>query len=257
MFRFVVLLFLLFSKATCFSQFVSLETCNEASNISARNTCFKSYIESLLLNEFNKNKRSKKSANRTDKLTLEIFVNEDGNFEILKLEVKNTGLYMATKRAIEKLLPISSYKNFQGEILLDIIEIEINFPLKEETPINKKAEVSLQNVEQSPIFPGCYSDDNKDLKACMSQNIKTHIANNFNVFVKANTRIPKGNQRINIQFTINKDGYVKNIKAKAKYKELEQEAVRAIKALPKMTPGKIGNEAVDVSLILPITFNLQ
>ncbi|MCB0464548.1 MAG: energy transducer TonB [Aequorivita sp.] len=91
----------------------------------------------------------------------------------------------------------------------------------------------------------------------MSENIKIHIANNFNVFLKPNSRVKKGNQRINIQFKINKNGFVDDIQAKAKYKELEKEALRVIKSLPKMTPGKNGKEPVDVLFLLPMTFKLQ
>lgn len=240
------------------AQFISLEACNETSSIAARNTCLKNYVESLLLNAFEKNKRIIKQGNNLDKLTLKVSIGEAGIFEIIDLKVKNIALYTTTKKVIDKLLPISIYKNFEGIPLYDSFEIEIDFPLKEEiTTLKDKKIYTLQDVEKSPVFPGCYSDNNSTLRNCMSQNIQRHIANNFNVFINPKSRVKKGKQRINVQFIINKNGFIGDIKVKAKYKELENEAERVIKALPKMTPGKYQNEAVDVLILLPISFNLN
>ncbi|MEH6763721.1 MAG: energy transducer TonB [Aequorivita antarctica] len=255
--HYIFLLFLVFFYSKGFSQFISLEACNESSSIASRNTCFKSYIESLLLNAFEENKSKIKLRKNSDKLTLEVLVDESGNFRIIHLDVKNIGLYKTTQKVIENLLPISPYKNFEGTTLYDTFNVEIDFPLNENIAPAPEKNFTLQTVEKSPVFPGCYTDDKEELRACMSENIKAHIANNFSVFLKPNSRVKKGNQRINIQFKINKNGFVDNIKVKAKYKELEEEAIRVIKALPKMTPGKKGNIPVDVTFLLPMTFNLR
>lgn len=66
-----------------FGQFISLEACNESSSIASRNTCFKSYIESILLNAFEENKSKIKLGHDSDKLHLEVLVDENGNFKIL------------------------------------------------------------------------------------------------------------------------------------------------------------------------------
>lgn len=240
-----------------FGQFISLEACNESSSIASRNTCFKSYIESILLNAFEENKSKIKLGHDSDKLHLEVLVDENGNFKIIHLDVKNIGLYKITEKVIENLLPISKYKNIEGVTLYDTFNIELDFPLKKIPHTTKEKIYTLQSVEKSPEFPGCYADKNEELRVCMSENIKTHIANNFNVFLKPNSRVKKGNQRINIQFIINKNGFVDDIKVKAKFKELEKEAIRVIKSLPKMTPGKNGKESVDVLFLLPMTFKLQ
>lgn len=257
MFKYSFFLLILFFSSKSFSQFISLEACNESSNIASRNLCFKSYIENLLLNAFAENESKIKLLNNSDKLSMEVLVDGNGNFKIINLDVKNVGLYTTTQKVIENLLPISPYKNFEGITLYDTFTVEIDFPLKENIKFDQEKNFTLQNVEKSPVFPGCYAEVNEKLRLCMSQNIKAHIANNFSVFLKPNSRVKKGNQRINIQFNINKNGFIDNIKVKAKYKELEEEALRVIKALPKMTPGKKGSEPVDVTFLLPMTFNLR
>ena len=119
---------ILFFHSKSFGQFISLEACNESSSIASRNTCFKSYIESLLINAFEENKSN--LGQDSDKLLLEVLIDENGNFKIIHLDVKNIGLYKTTQRVIENLLPISKYKNFDGITLYDTFNIEIDFPIK-------------------------------------------------------------------------------------------------------------------------------
>mgnify|MGYP003641330820 CR=1 FL=1 len=257
MYKYCVFLSFFLFYAKSYSQFISLEACNESNSIASRNTCFKNYVESLLINAFEENKSKIKLGRNSDKLTLEVFIDENGNFKIVQLEVKNIGLYKVTQSVIANLLPISAYKNYEGVTLFDTFNVEINFPLIDNKPSSQENIFTLQTVEKSPIFPGCYADDKESHRTSMSENIEAHIANNFSVFLKPNSRVKKGNQRINIQFKINKNGFVDDIKVKAKYKELEVEAYRVIKALPKMTPGKNGNVPVDVTFLLPMTFNLH
>lgn len=257
MFKLYSSIFLLLFCLKANGQFISLETCNESISIAARSACFQSYLESVLITAFKENKSKINLGNKTDKLSLEVLVDEDGNFKIVELAVENVGLYKVTQSVIENLLPISPYKNYEGISIYDTFSLEIDFPLNKTTSLVNSETYTLLNVEQSPVFPGCFTENNKGLKSCMSASIKTHIANNFNVFLKPNSKIKKGNQRINIQFTINKLGFIDNIKTKAKYKELEEEAYRVIKLLPKMTPGKVDNNPVNVKILLPITFHLS
>lgn len=63
--------------------------------------------------------------------------------------------------------------------------------------------------------------------------------------------------RVVVRFVIDIDGSVADAEViKGVSPELDFEAVRVIKALPKFTPGKIGNTAVKTLMSLPITFKL-
>jgi hypothetical protein len=58
-------------------------------------------------------------------------------------------------------------------------------------------------------------------------------------------------------FKIQKDGSISEIKSRAPHPELEKEAIRVIKALPKMQPGMQRGKPVVVPYSLPILFQVQ
>lgn len=71
--------------------------------------------------------------------------------------------------------------------------------------------------------------------------------------------IKKGTQgKVFVSFVIEKDGSISGVKvAKGVEKELDDEAVRVIKSMPKWKPGKEKNNIVRVNMTLPIQFKLQ
>ena len=64
-------------------------------------------------------------------------------------------------------------------------------------------------------------------------------------------------QKVPTMFKISKTGDITNIRARAKHPELEKEAIRVIKLLPKMTPGKHNGETVIVPYSVPIIYELE
>jgi protein TonB len=68
--------------------------------------------------------------------------------------------------------------------------------------------------------------------------------------------LTEGMKRISVQFIIDKNGMVTNIKARAPHPRLQKEAIRIIKLLPKMSPGRQRNKAVNVRYNLPIGFRV-
>lgn len=64
--------------------------------------------------------------------------------------------------------------------------------------------------------------------------------------------------RVVVQFTIGKDGTVKDPKiARGIDPELDKEALRLVRNMPKWKPGKQMGEAVEVRYTLPVSFNLK
>ena len=57
-----------------------------------------------------------------------------------------------------------------------------------------------------------------------------------------------------VNFEIDKRGKIKDLKARATHKKLEEEALRVIKLLPDFIPGENNGEKVDVPLSIPIVF---
>jgi protein TonB len=66
-----------------------------------------------------------------------------------------------------------------------------------------------------------------------------------------------GRQRISVQFKIDRSGNVVNVRARAPHPRLEQEAIKVVQQLPKMTPGKQRGKAVGVLYALPIVFQVE
>ncbi len=108
-------------------------------------------------------------------------------------------------------------------------------------------------IEEVPIFPGC--EDSKDKRACFQAMMIKHVNKNFRYPESAIEMGLEG--RVFIQFTIQKDGSIGDIKMRGPDRILETEAVRIIKKLPQMTPGKQRGKNVRVPFTMPIVFRLQ
>lgn len=64
--------------------------------------------------------------------------------------------------------------------------------------------------------------------------------------------------RVVVQFVVTKTGSIGQVKVvRSKDPDLDKEAVRVVKTLPKFVPGKMNGHAVNVWYTLPITFRLQ
>ena len=99
-------------------------------------------------------------------------------------------------------------------------------------------------VEVAPQFPG----GSKELMSWLGQNLRYPV--------KAQEAGKQG--RVVLQFVITKEGKVADIKVmRGVSPELDEEAVRVVKAMPAWTPGKQDGQAVNVRYTLPVTFRLQ
>ena len=107
----------------------------------------------------------------------------------------------------------------------------------------KKEEV-YKSVEQMPQFPG---GDAALMKYLM-----------MNIKYPANAAKNDIEGRVIVQFVVEKDGQIGEVKVvRSVDEELDAEAVRVVKALPKFTPGRQDGKAVAVWYTLPISFKLQ
>lgn len=111
-------------------------------------------------------------------------------------------------------------------------------------------------IEQVPIFPNC-KGNKQELIKCMNLNIQKHIVKHFNPDFAKNLGLSPGMKRISVQFLINLKGDITDVKSRAPHPKLEREAIRIVKLLPKMTPGKQKGKTVRVRYNLPIVFNVE
>ena len=117
--------------------------------------------------------------------------------------------------------------------------------------------VDFVKVEVVPVYPGCEKKKtNEDRKKCMSDKITKLVSKRFNTDVASDYGI-SGLQRIQTQFTVDKNGNITNIKIRTPHPVLEKEAKRVIDKIPSMTPGYQQNKPVGVIYNLPIKFMVK
>ena len=120
---------------------------------------------------------------------------------------------------------------------------EVVVETKVEKPKEVKEEV-FRSVEQMPQFPGG--------EAALMKYLQSHI--NYPPMAAENN--VQG--RVVVQFVVDKTGKVGEVKVvRSVDKDLDKEAVRVCKSLPKFTPGRQNGQAVSVWYTLPVTFKLQ
>jgi protein TonB len=113
-------------------------------------------------------------------------------------------------------------------------------------------------VEEMPTFPGCNKKGTRlEKKNCFTEKITKHIQRYFNAELASDLGLSPGANRINTQFTLDKQGNIIDIKVRAPHKVLEKEAIRVIKKLPKMLPAKQRTKPVKVNYSLPINFSVE
>ncbi len=133
----------------------------------------------------------------------------------------------------------------------EIVEVEDVAEEEEDLDVD----VPFAVIEDVPIFPGCEKVPKSQRRKCFQEKMQKHIRKHFRYPEIAQEMGVQG--RVSVMFTIGKDGSITNIRKRGPDKNLEAEAMRIIKKLPKMTPGKQRGRAVRVPFSIPITFKLQ
>ena len=133
------------------------------------------------------------------------------------------------------------------------IEIEIVEVFEEEEIIE---DVPFAIIEDVPVYPGC-KGTKKEKKACLNRSLQKHVVRKFNADLAGDLGLEPGKKKIYIQFKITKTGGIEIVAARAPHPRLEKEARRVVSLIPKMTPGKQRGRPVNVTYMLPISFNVE
>ena len=119
--------------------------------------------------------------------------------------------------------------------------------------IIEKEVIPFAMIDKVPTFPGCPEND----KSCFNKKMQQHFQKEFDVNLTDSLKLSPGKKRIIMLFKINKEGAITGIRAKAPHPKLQEEAVRIIKLLPKMKPGRQRGKAVGVKYVLPMTIEIE
>ena len=139
----------------------------------------------------------------------------------------------------------------------------INFKLDSQpTKPAQKADVSkpdmkpdkngvYQIVEEMPRFPG----EEKALMEYLNNHLKMPEK-----YKGDNAEYRLAEYRTFVQFVVNEDGSVSNVKLLKKtagFEDLDGEAIRVVKSMPKWNPGKMDGKPVKVYFNLPVIFKFK
>ena len=127
----------------------------------------------------------------------------------------------------------------------NFIEARQTIVVEDQKPVvDNKPEEVFHSVEQMPQFPGG--------DAALMKYLASHI--NYPPMAAENNVEGK----VILQFVVGKDGRVGEVLvARSVDKDLDKEAMRVVKSLPKFTPGRQNGRPVSVWYTLPVQFKLQ
>ncbi len=170
------------------------------------------------------------------------------------LTLKEKEEYLELKNRLESKKSPLNFKIHEGFnnrriIVFDIVKIDV----VDETEKIYEENIPFAVVEKTPTFPGCEDGDKK----CLNLSLTKLVQENFDSKLTNTLGLKPGEKRIYVQFKIDKDGSIIDIKARAPHPKLKEEAIRVAEKLPKMKPGEHKGKKVKVGYTLPITFNIN
>ena len=152
------------------------------------------------------------------------------------------------KEVEETVLETTETDETEEVVVEDIEEVEEVEEVIEDVPFTI--------IEDVPVFPGC-KGDKKALKACFNKKMQKHFAKKFNSDLPNELGLSPGKKRIIMLFKIDRTGNIVDIRAKAPHPRWQKEAMRIIKLLPKMTPGRQRGKPVGVKYTLPMRIDVE
>jgi len=182
------------------------------------------------------------------------------NFEIEK-EIPKETVKQVKQKPTETYVEVPDETKILKEILPDepVVENQPSLSVDEVPDIEEYVPVTIpvSLVSEYPIYPGCDKfEDKKSQAKCFQQKIKKHIVRKFDSDIAAENGL-EGELKIMVMFTINHEGDIVNVKARAPHPELIKEAIKAVSSLPKMKPAKQGYKKVNVTYALPVVFRVD
>lgn len=158
--------------------------------------------------------------------------------------------------------PILAEEEAYLESLLQLILDQKTLKLRQMPIFNEK----LQNEfleereevgKQYAIYKGCENNRTyESQRKCFEEKISKFVNQRFNTEVANGTDL-KGKVRIFTRFVIAKDGSITDVGCRAPHSKLKDEMLRICKLLPKVKPGTVNGQPVDITYLFPIIFTIQ
>tara|TARA_R110002050_G_C8732923_1_gene497393 strand:- start:48 stop:686 length:639 start_codon:yes stop_codon:yes gene_type:complete len=114
-------------------------------------------------------------------------------------------------------------------------------------------ELLFISLEKRPTFPGCNEGDSD----CFLEKLDQHFFEKFDKTVLADLKLESNKVKVLIDFNINTNGFVEDIKVNAPNEIIGNEAKNVIAALPKMTGGEKYGKPIKANYKLPFTILIE
>jgi protein TonB len=190
----------------------------------------------------------------------EFGINKKDNIEqLIEINMEKPKPKLVLKKAVLPTI-IEQIENSKKSDDLFFDDMNSDAPIDEknivDVTIDEPIDEIFINVEEAPVFPGC-NGTKEEKRACFVDQIGRFINRKFNTNLASDLGLTPGVKRIFVIFKIDKTGEIVDIRARAPHKRLQEEAIRVIKLIPKMTPGKQSGKPVGVKYSLPIAFKVE
>ena len=247
----------------------SLFYCFNFKKPSTKLDCYQNQVNKKIMSELNGNLSSLNiSTKDTILVSYRIMITENGSNKLTELEIMNPTAAKIVESLLSNLEDVPPFENEEGERYTVSYESERRYYLNKKGELDDKesskdvslmgpADVPFATIENVPIYPGCNGDNNLELKYCMSKKVQEFVSRNFNMKLLETLNLPPKRYRIAVQFKIDREGNVVDVRSRADRDELELEAIRVVSSLPKMKPGIQRGKEVGVLYALPIIFEVE
>ncbi|MGC1632570.1 MAG: energy transducer TonB, partial [Gelidibacter sp.] len=242
------------------------EGCESSGSKDADKDCTSRKVAEFVNKNYNTNLATELGLTGRQRINVIFKIGKDGKVKDVLSRAPHPGLEAEAIRVIKSMPDFTPGKQ-KGEAVTVPYSLPILFQVSDDvSSTNRKEtdnveeeniEVPYAVVEEVPLFPSCdVLDSNEERKNCTSKKISEFVNKNFNTDLVKELGLT-GRQRLNIIFKIGEDGHISDITARGPHPGLEKEAIRVVKTLPKMTPGKQTGNAVVVPYSLPVLFQVQ
>jgi len=121
-----------------------------------------------------------------------------------------------------------------------------------------KLEPTIYDTKMAvPLFKGCKDISLDENRKCFEKKMKKFVQKKFDADIAGDLGLMPKSYRMYVEFVIDEQGDVINVKVRAPHPKLKKEAQLMIQKLPEFTPGKIGDKKVKVRYLLPINFKVD
>lgn len=240
---------------------IILAECEESVN---KSNCLYNSIEKKVLELLEENQKELKKID-TLKTGGRLIIKPNGsiNEEKSYFSIRSKNVSKKLKNAFENILDeikIERVINRKPDNIISSHLLSFNYLIDHENGnitlnhIKNPNEYTGGVIEEVPRYPGCENLSEIEARKCFQEKIQEHIKYHFRYPQEAITQKISG--RVSIIFIISKTGKIENIRTRGPHPILEKEAVRIVKFLPDMVPGKHNGQPVKVPFSIPITFKL-